>query len=1116
MKPNQLPGCLLATLVIITSSCAKEIVQNQDHGDPHIIYAKATLTPKHETKLLYSEIDPVGLSSGLSSVWQDGDFFYALTQSGDCARFDLVSGAGTSTASFSADMSNLDVDAGTVWTAVFGNHGIETIGAIRCNYDNQSGELADIGDYSYIVANGTGSSPQFNFGSATRLSYFVRFRLPAGVRYVEYCTTANWKVTPSSTSIIYDGHFNDVYEIDLGSASSSGDVCYLAIPAIQYGNYINEKPKGVIVTFFNADKTKSNGGTIGTSLSAFAGNVGTVDLSGLELIDRPLPEEAISLGAIQVTMEKDPDGNFCNKYDNLGDYRYTTMVSPAWAPFNLGAKVTAASPSADDLYGDFFMWGETAPRTEFSSTDWIYDGSHTVGSYENFPSTQIGKFFTYAVTDGNENGVLKLQKISGSKYDPARVRWGSAWRMPAIEELLSLTGSSISIDADADETVTASGLTTEIITADYYNTGCSIKGRTFTKDANTVFFPFGGFYGTGRGYQGNRGFYWSDSRIRATPDFSALVNNALRLEMTGGGINYGRNSNPSTEMYFGLNIRPVRNYPNKETSATSPSVLEDYGDVLLSPSTNLFGFVKDSHGNGIAGVTVSDGYSCVSTNSEGLYEITANAAARTVNVTIPAAYEIPIGPDGRPAFFYPISIPSSGLVRKDFTLTARQGGAPARFTILALSDAHVQNSLNLSRFNTTMADVQATVTALGTGIPVGDGGSAGEVIGIALGDQLWDDMSMADEVRSKFCNLTNTSGGTVPVFYVIGNHDHDASGSTDYERENCFVNHFGPTNYSFDIGNAHVIVMDNILSSGSRSGSNGTYTVTYSEGFTSAQVAWLQADVAKVSGHNSKQVIFCCHAPLNVSSGGDSGTQNAVMGTLRNNFYNVHVLSGHTHSIKNNLYAGWSARSGRSIYEHTMQSMSGYWWDADICSPTGSAAGYGVLTFGTNDIVAEYNKVTKESAGFQMRVYNGKQTYNKNDFWGQVWHDGDRGYKEYNWEDSVKNKFVVRILDAGSSNDSEDYWTVQLTYGGTTTNMTRVSASIKDAATASYVFNQIKGTYGDAEETIDQIWYSSVNFGTPFTITATHHMRSGWTATYTTSSYVGTDYKGFAYGQHYD
>ncbi len=38
--------------------------------------------------------------------------------------------------------------------------------------------------------------------------------------------------------------------------------------------------------------------------------------------------------------------------------------------------------------------------------------------------------------------------------------------------------------------------------------------------------------------------------------------------------------------------------------------------------------------------------------------------------------------------------------------------------------------------------------------------------------------------------------------------------------------------------------------------------------------------------------------------------------------------------------------------------------------------------------------------------------------------------------------------------------------------------------------NEIKGTYGEAEETIDQIWYSSVN--------------------------VGTDYKGFAYGQHYD
>lgn len=1093
---------LITVTALITTSCAKEKGQYTDCFNSGKIIAVVSLSNKTEVKHVYSEVDPSGKSSGLKSEWESGDFFYALTERGDCIRFDLVSGAGETSGIFSADPEDVSIDAGTEWKAVLGTNASPSAGSIRCNYNGQTGNISELDEYDYIIAAGTGTEPEFNFAEGERLSYFMRIILPAGIRYLEYCTTANWKITVSTNTIVHDGHFNNSFELDLGSSSSAGDVCYLSIPATVYSNYINENPKGVIITVFNDDKTKSNGWVLSSDLCALGGFIGTFNLADATLIDRPLPEDAISFGSFSVIMSRDAT---VNSYNNLDNYSYRTIVSPSWAPFNLGADISSPS-SVADLYGGSFCWGETASRTVFSLEEYTYNGSKTVGGLANFPSTQIGLFEQLSVTTGAENGTMKLQRISGTKYDAARVKWGRAWRMPKEEEWYIFTGSNQSVDGGTF--VTESGFSTMDDVLSYY--GISVRGRLFTKGGKSVFFPYAGWYGTGHAYFGARGFYWSDSRMRGTPSNGALTNNPLRITMTPSDINYG-----ASELYYGLSIRPVLNEDSMSAMATAPSLVEDLGDFNISASSNLYGVVSDNNGNGIPGVTVSDGYTCVSTNASGVYQMTANANARTVNVTIPAAYKIPIGTDGRPAFFQYVNIPNSGAVRKDFTLTARTS-VPDRFTIIAMSDVHVQNSTHLSRFTSALEDVQSTVTALGSSIPVGDGGLAGEVIGIAVGDQLTDNMEMAENVRSAFCSLVNASGNTVPVFYVIGNHDYDASYGSDYDCENTFISYFGPTNYSFDIGNAHVIVMDDIIRTGSASGSNGTTRITYSEGFTSEQVEWLREDIARVSGAGSKVVVFCCHAPLNTASGGNSGTQSAVMSALKNNFYNVHVLSGHTHSTKNNLYGGWAAKSGRSIYEHTFQSMSGYWWDADICYSYGSPAGYGVLTFGHDDIIAEYNKVTKESADFQMRVYNGSSTYNKNSAWDEMMYGGARGYKEYTWDSPATGKFVVRIWDAGSSNDAEDYWTVNLTYGGSTVPMSRVSDPIKDAAAASYVFNKIKGTYGDANGTTDQIWYSGGSFGTPFTITATHIMKSGWKATYTSTSYVGTNYKGFAYGERYD
>lgn len=1076
MKPLRIfsIACTMCGLLFI--SCAREELQPADScGTSARIVATVYLPDGDATKLVYSERDAEALNAGLKSVWEEGDSFHAYTDGGQDVTFTLASGAGTSAGIFTADAAG--ISSGTTWKALLGSRANYASGIYTCSYSGQNGSLAGIGGYDYITAGGTGEEPTFDFSAGERLSYFLRIKLPAGIRYIEYCTSASWDVTKNDNAIEYDGNFNTVSTADLGHVSTAGEVCYFAVPAADF----TQNTSGAIFTFFNSDRTQSNGKVLSADVSAKGGKIATTELSSMSLIDRPAAGDAIGFGSIFVTVKKDVGG--VSQYNNLNDYWRPAVVSPEWAPFNLGAKSSPAS--ADDQYGTLYSWGETVPRTSFSADVYKYEGSDNAGS-----NSRIGYIETVGVMDGSQQGVMKFQRFHGTKFDAARVCWGSEWRMPTIEELMMFTGSSLSADLSS---TTDSGFST------VEETRNGAKGRSFTKGGKTVFFPYAGVFdsfasGSARG-KNTRGNYWGDSRIRSTPSNATLYNAPLRLELSNSSsdkdVTYG-----SAVVWNGLSIRPVRNTATTESTAGVPSVWEE-GSTQILPNTSLYGYVKNNSGNPIAGVVVSDGFTVVTTDSNGLYQLSANAKARTVSVTVPAAYEIP-------SVFYHVLRESEkvgGQWRKDFTLTPRPS-VPSRATIIAVADAHVHSDCQ-AKFQTAIDDISSTATTLmNSGIPVGSPANApaGAVVCISLGDQMWDDMSQASAIKQKFETLP------VPVFYTIGNHDHDNSKSTEAEAETVFIENFGPTNYSFDIANLHVIVMDDIWMRG-----NGDVTVTYDEGFTQAQIDWMKADVAKVANAGSKTVVVCVHAPLNTASAGDTGTQTAVM-NLKNTFYNVHVLSGHTHWIKNNLYRGWAAKSGRSIYEHTLQSLSGYWWEADISSVNGSPAGYGVMTFDSNDLYAEYNKVTKMPASFQMRVYNGGSTYNKNSAWDEMMHGGARGYKEYTWDSPATNKYVVRLPDAGSSNDTSDYWTVSVNGS----SMTRVDTAIKDAAVASYVFNKLKGTHGDANGTTDQLWYSSANFNSSFTVTATHTMPSGWSATYTSTHYVGTDYKGFAYGTLYD
>lgn len=92
--------------------------------------------------------------------------------------------------------------------------------------------------------------------------------------------------------------------------------------------------------------------------------------------------------------------------------------------------------------------------------------------------------------------------------------------------------------------------------------------------------------------------------------------------------------------------------------------------------------------------------------------------------------------------------------------------------------------------------------------------------------------------------LMNNENTNCPIYYCIGNHDLVEG---NYGEE-LFEKLYGPTYYSFDVGNVHYIVTPMLI---------GDYKPSY----TQKEVAkWLRNDLAMVS--KEKSIVFFSHAPI--------------------------------------------------------------------------------------------------------------------------------------------------------------------------------------------------------------------------------------------------------------
>lgn len=180
---------------------------------------------------------------------------------------------------------------------------------------------------------------------------------------------------------------------------------------------------------------------------------------------------------------------------------------------------------------------------------------------------------------------------------------------------------------------------------------------------------------------------------------------------------------------------------------------------------------------------------------------------------------------------------------------------------------------------------------------------------ILTGDVVWDTMEFLPRVKTMF------EGLGVPLYAVIGNHDHPAD--VVYNERLAKKNYeavFGDRYYTFTMADTRFFALDNI-----RYTDHDNYTI----GVDRKQLRWLKREMRKVGAEERVAVLM--HAPaVNYRSGGEvldyAEDIVDIVGDRE-----LHFITGHRHRHA-------TADIAPRIIEHSVAQVNGNLWFAPICS----------------------------------------------------------------------------------------------------------------------------------------------------------------------------------------
>ena len=472
-----------------------------------------------------------------------------------------------------------------------------------------------------------------------------------------------------------------------------------------------------------------------------------------------------------------------------------------------------------------------------------------------------------------------------------------------------------------------------------------------------------------------------------------------------------------------------RNSLTKIVGYINIDIIFDVVEIEPTGDNNVYGVVH-CDGEGLAGVVVSDGVEVVKTDKDGIYQFKSAKKWGYVFISIPKGYEV--GSEGvLPQFHATLTEKADKAERHDFNLVKVN---QEKYRVYFLGDMHLADRTNdLNQFDNCMKEVKADIM---------DDDVKSYVI--TLGDMTWDlywysrKYYFPQYLKSVNYYFKNAAK-QVQFFHTIGNHDHDMCKDGDFNTVIEYVKDIAPTYYSFNIGDVHYIVLDDILCTNVGGAASAKPERSYYSEVTDEQLKWLAKDLSFVS--KTTPVIVTSHAPVyaketvkNVDAVTTYYLNNSATLVSKFKGYKVDFVTGHTHVLYN------VDKSSEGIYEHNAGAVCASWWWSGYLTPgihictDGAPGGYSVWDITGTDKKWRY-KGTGRDENEQFR------TYDLNNVWFTVEKDAPKVPA------ALKSKFE-KYTDAYPKNSDNEVliniwnwnpkWQIEIKENGKTLASTRV------------------------------------------------------------------------------
>ncbi len=362
----------------------------------------------------------------------------------------------------------------------------------------------------------------------------------------------------------------------------------------------------------------------------------------------------------------------------------------------------------------------------------------------------------------------------------------------------------------------------------------------------------------------------------------------------------------------------------------------------------------------VQGAQVSDGVNVTRTDENGWYYLASAKECGHVFVCNPKGYKYPRKAK-YPEFYKTVDTERPSAVEQaDFELERDEA---TDHTILFLADIQMcgRNEDIRQYEEHAVGDINTSISNARK--------QGKDVYVITLGDQsyntYWHSYNIGIPEIHESMNLLDPDA----IFNCMGNHDNNPKIAGDWAASADYREQWGPTYYSFNIGEIHYVVLDNIEFT------NAECKNTFECNITTSVIKWLRKDLANVS--KDTPIVVCMHAPLfyrpqcskpNVPDPTkyryNYGSQfyNSVKG-----FKDVRVFTGHAHTNYTVSYL--------NMTEYNVGAIGGnIWWTGyfvngnSVCTD-GSPGGYRVLDTSGKELKTYYKCIGFDN-GYQFRCYD--------------------------------------------------------------------------------------------------------------------------------------------------